>query len=338
MRKLPKHIEAILSSIALSPSSHNTQPWYVSWNHDTLFFFGEERRKLKFADPTDREFYISIGCCIANAIIQAEALGFSADVEYFPNEKDSLYVAKLVLQHSEASLSTYASLAACISTRVSNRGHYYAEKKIPKAFVQAATDISKKKNISFDVVTDTAAKKKLAQITKDAIKAAISTPNFRNELMSWVRHNWTKKNDGMPGFAIGLSSVPSILFPALIHSPQMPEEISKSEYDMVLQSSGVGIISIPKDEKEIWVQTGIVLEYIWLLATQNKLSMSLLSGAVEMDEQRKQVADILGSNELPSVFFRIGFAKEKALPSPRRSVDEIYVSYEEITQRVDHEK
>lgn len=311
-------IDQLIESILLSPSSHNTQPWLLSIEENTFYFFVDSSRRLKVADPTNRELYISIGCAIANALISASKLDFQTDLELFPDKKNELYVAKITLSEKEQKNRDYSLLAEMIPRRLSNRFEYDPNQPIPKEFSIYSQNEAKKFQLEFSLVEDSEEKTLLAVLTKEAIFKAISRKEFRQELTHWIRHNWTKKSDGMPGYAIGLPSIPSILFPALIHSPSMPKNISEGEYKMIIDSSGVGIISIDKDNRENWVNAGIYLEHIWLKATELSLGMSLLSGAVEMEEERVKVQKIIKSIGKPTVFFRVGYPLKPTRPSPRR--------------------
>ncbi len=320
--QISKILLQIVDSSLLAPSSHNTQPWLFAVENESLFFFVDKSRALQVADPTNRELYVSIGCSIANALAEAHAQHLEVDIKLFPDKKNDLFVAELQFS-SETQTGDFAALQPYIKKRLSNRFEYKKDKKIPASFIAKAEKIADLFGVEFKLTTEPNSKKELAKLTQQAIFTAISNAAFRDELMDWIRHNWTKKTDGMPGYGSGLPNVLSLLFPALLHSQTMPKMISDSEYKMVINSTGVVVLSTRSDHQIEWVKAGIALELIWLTATQDSLVMSLLSGAVEYEKERKKVKKLLQTDFFPSVFFRIGYPTTLAKASPRRTRDDV---------------
>lgn len=318
-------IKSILNSIVLSPSSHNTQPWDIAVDGSVFYFYVNEDRRLKVADPTNRELYASIGCAIANCLVQAEALSYTPHLTYFPNGENDLLVAQVNLKKNTSNISNLSKLADFISSRLSNRGKYLQQKKLPQTFIHQAEKIVQDWDVTFTLISDDSKKERLASLTRSAMIKALENKAFRDELTHWIRHNWTKKEDGMPGFVSGMPGPVSILFPAIVHSPIMPKEVGQSEYTLIRESSAVGILSIQSDKKVLWVKAGIALELVWLLATKEGLAMSLLSGAVEVEEERMKVKKVLETPLLPTVFFRIGYPTQTSRSAPRRKIEGVLI-------------
>lgn len=324
-----RDLDLFVESARIAPSSHNTQPWLFSISENTLFFLVDDTRHLAVADPTDRELYASIGCAIANVLVEAASRGYKTDLKLFPKSENKQFVATVSFSKGNEK-DELAKLQPFTTQRLSNRFAYETEKTIPKDFLDEASKLADKYDVHLNFFSQSAEKKKLASLTAQAIFKAISSTEFRGELVHWVRHNWTKKTDGMPGYASGMPGVVSLLFPALLHSPSMPKMVSESEEKMVLESSGIVVLSTTKDTVHDWVRAGIALELIWLCATKHALGMSLLSGAVEYEEERQQVQEMTKERSFPNVFFRIGYPTKPSRPSPRRKTEDVLRSYEEI--------
>ncbi|MFI5205726.1 MAG: hypothetical protein ACHQVK_02190, partial [Candidatus Paceibacterales bacterium] len=85
----------------------------------------------------------------------------------------------------------------------------------------------------------------------------------------------------------------------------------------------IGILSAAEDNKRTWVEGGQIFEKLWLMATKNKLAVSVWAAAVQDEPSRATLQQILNSGNKPLVIFRLGFAKSHARPSPRFSIKEI---------------
>jgi len=60
----------------LAPSTHNTQPWRFEVDNNVLRITPDHARSLPQADPTTRNLFVSIGACIENIIVAAQAYGY----------------------------------------------------------------------------------------------------------------------------------------------------------------------------------------------------------------------------------------------------------------------
>ena len=65
----------LLRYAILAPSSHNTQPWLFDVRDSEFELWVDMSRALPHSDPTGREMYLSLGCCLGNFLLAAESFG-----------------------------------------------------------------------------------------------------------------------------------------------------------------------------------------------------------------------------------------------------------------------
>ena len=83
-------IKFLLRYAILAPSTHNSQPWRfkVAGNSCKLYFDPEYFARIKEADPTGRDLYISLGYCLEYLIAAGEQFGMYREVKLFSDEKN----------------------------------------------------------------------------------------------------------------------------------------------------------------------------------------------------------------------------------------------------------
>lgn len=320
-------IKFLINYAVLAPSSHNTQPWNFKVVNNKIQVLADFKRRLPVADPTDRELYTSIGCAIANIEIASEFFKLTFKLTLFPKKGNKKLVAEIAFLKSKTKNSQPSKqLFSAIPKRMTNRSLYRNNKKLPKGLSKSMSKLTNAEGVSLHIVENKTTKTKLANLTKEGIKKAFENPAFRKEVSLWLRHNWTKKEDGMPGNTLNIPDAFSILAPAVIRSVGMAKETSLDEKKMVESASAIGIFSIAKDDREHWVKTGIMFEKLALLATSQGVSAAVLSAAVEMKEERLKLKNLLGVKNHPSLFFRLGYPTKKMKHAPRRTADKVIVN------------
>lgn len=123
--------QPILKAIALgvnAPSPHNTQSWkFQILNELEMLFYVDENILLPATDPPSRQIHIGAGCFIETLAIGVSSLGYSCDVDYFPEGYTSSIdfgkkpVAKITLSKAEI---IEHDLAKYIYKRQTNRRLY----------------------------------------------------------------------------------------------------------------------------------------------------------------------------------------------------------------------
>lgn len=316
-------ISTVIPSMVLAPSAHNTQPWKFKVDDGRIDVFIEWDRHLSVSDPTERELYVSIGCAILNAKVAAADAGFSTDVRYFQEGQGrDLPVVRIKL--TEGSIDeTLKPLHQAITRRRTNRLLYDAE-LLAESERESLSAISTSEMV---VLGDKGKMQEIADVSARGTFSTLSRKEFKGELSQWVRNSWTKKPDGMPGYAMRIPALVSLVAPMMVRVAPIHKQESKSVKEQIESSSVVVVIVTERDQREDWMRAGELLEKVWLQATAIGLAACTHAAAIEASEEtRGEVRKIINTRNHPQAILRIGHAPTIDLKAtPRRTVDDCLV-------------
>jgi hypothetical protein len=73
-----------------------------------------------------------------------------------------------------------------------------------------------------------------------------------------------------------------------------------------------------------WINTGMALTNILLLASSENVSCSFLNQPIQVSKLRPKLLDAIGKEKgFPQILLRMGYNSHKIAPSPRRNVEEV---------------
>lgn len=322
-------VKFILKFGILAPSSHNAQPWSFQVSEDNISIYKDLKRHLKYSDPTGRMLYISVGAVIQNLIVAGEYFGYKTIIKY--NEKEALgsdnAVADIIFKKGTQN-NFEKTLINAIKKRASYRGRFL--KKLPeKNLLNELKKIDTDNDTKLSLITDKDTTNKLSTIIALGMEEKMSEVKFRWELASWLRKNFTKKTDGMPGSGHEMSTLISLIAPwALRFINVSPVEKVRAK-KRVNGFPAVGIIGTRNDNPIDWIKTGILLENLWLLLESKHYSINIMAAGIESSVARKKIAKIfnadstVGETYLPQIFFGFGKPDHTTPHSPRRNLQKL---------------
>jgi len=315
----------IIPSLILAPSAHNTQPWKVRQLHNTLDLYVNWDRHLAISDPTQRQLYVSLGCAISNAIVAARHFGCEATVQLFPEgQQEHQPASRLTFTQQPARPSARQegatdALFAAIEQRRTDRSIYDGQ---PLSAAERAAITGAHKEVL--LVEDREQINVIAELTEQGTADTLSRRDFKEELSHWVRNNWTKQADGMPGYAMGIPAPLSLVSGFMVRFAPIHKQEAPKTKEQMRSASAVAIITTEHDTPADWVRAGQLLEVLWLNATTAHLAAAPLVAAVEAGESiRTALQQILATNLKPQSILRLGHSAHTYLKaSPRRSVED----------------
>ena len=163
---------------------------------------------------------------------------------------------------------------------------------------------------------------KLAELAQQGTLDTLSRSDFKHELSQWVRNNWTKQPDGMPGYAMGMPAAISLISPLMIKIAPIHKQAGPKIKLQTASASAVAIIATANDSPIDWMNAGQLLEKIWLEATTAKLAAAPLAATIEASEAiRRDTQKVIGGQRLPQAMLRIGHSlKTNLRATPRRTI------------------
>ena len=311
-RKITDDIRTILQSSRHAPSSHNTQPWKVNVNGSSVAVGFSPERQLNVGDPEKRELYISLGCFIESFVLSAEELGYKVKAEFIGNEP--LLIVRLGL--AKGSTSGGVGWAKLIAVRRSDR-RFYEPMELNAKTIDSLASISGK-DASVRIFSDKKTIDFLSGETYSATYKTMLNPAFRAELASWVRNNWTKKHDGMPGYTQGIPGPVSLLAKLVLKKNKGVAKVqAKKDSQRLLHSEAVGLICAHKQSPAAWIEAGRLYQRACLIALKDGVKSSGVSAAIIDPETTKKITKELNLAGNPVALLRFGYTKNSPKASPR---------------------
>jgi hypothetical protein len=305
-------LKLVAEYAVLAPSGHNTQPWYFKFNDDSVAVSVNHERELPHSGKVAAEPFVSIGSCVETFVQAAKGFGYLLKIQ--PNFKNSLKINISI----DKKTTPDPSILDSIINRVSNR-----EKLKPIKDVTVVESLIKS-NLNFTstkLIYDKNDIQYIADKTSEATVTIMKDPEFRKELSKWVRNNVTKKYDGMPAFAQGMPTPPSLIAKRIIRIFDVSKTQAKKDAQRVVDSGGIILINLDRTTNEAFFNLGRQYAKICILAQQNGLATSGVGAAVIETSTKAEIKDYFGLKSIPSAIIRIGIPTKKVKHTPRLTVE-----------------
>lgn len=332
-KNIPQNAEPItiihyfLQAGILAASIHNTQPWKFEVRGNELSIYPDLRYYLHHADPKGKNLLISLGCSIANIECAAGYHGYGTEIKIMGSSVEDTAIQIKFIQRKDINRDI-AKLAPYITERYSNKLQYKNIQIDNDAVKQLKTIKIDSQNIFF--TKDRSQITTLANIQSEAVKDIAANIFFGKELSSWLRHNKTRQYDGMPGFVVGLKNLASVIIKKFLSfHPKAFSILAKKDRDLIINSPLVGVIFSKDDSIESWIKCGIAYELLCLKAFSQGIHIAPMHAVVENQNGISYLRKIfVKRREIPQMFFRMGYADNKAYHTPRRNLNDSMLNTE----------
>jgi hypothetical protein len=293
----------------LAPSGHNTQPWRFNFQKGKVLVSADKARHLPYSGLQANEPFVSIGTCIETFALAAKSYGYPLSVEYDLNGRT---IATLALGKKE---NDDPALRDAILHRVSNRHPYEKAPLDKKLFAEIAK--SPFNTVTTQAITSPTEIEYIAQKTIEATYRTFSDREFRSELSNWVRNNKTRQFDGMPGFAQGIPTPPSMLAKHIIKRVNISKDQAKKDSKRILESRGLIILALSENSQKALIDAGRMYASVCVLAQKNGLASAGVGTAVIDATSCIEIQKHFRLKGKPVAIIRIGKAKKPARHTPR---------------------
>ncbi len=325
-----ERLRFLLQWAVLAPSRHNTQPWLFEIAGDELRVYADRARALPVADPDGRQMLMSCGAAVANLRLAAAHFGHATSVELFPGFRRDGLLGRVRLEERCASTPETEELFRAIPVRRTNRLPLDGREP-PDGLVTALLREARSEGVSLRPV-EPHQKRVVADLIAAGDDGAWASSRFRAELAGWIRANRSARRDGLPGYALGLSDVASLVHPILVRLQNPARAEAERDRRRALGTKALVVLSTRRDGNAEWVQAGIALQRILLRATAAGLYASYFAQPIETPPLRRKLAEAIGDPGAPQVMFRLGYGLEPRAV-PRRPVEQVLRRIEYATPR-----
>lgn len=311
------HLEYILASASRAPSVHNAQPWRVIVRSDeTIEVYERTELRLPAADPTGRGSLMALGAFVENLFDAARATGFEASIVAFPSGASGP-VATIQLERVHALHHDSAVLDA-IERRATNRSLFTPLTNAED--VAHSLGANRPEGATIVMVRDTARLSRIAELIREGTRAAYQSKAFCVEHAAWLRSNWTRRRDGIPGYAVGIPPLLSLALPTIIRHKDVSAMRADMEYKKACSSNLFAVILASEETPRGWFVAGRRLQRLLLDATRLGIASSPNAAPIEMGGLVAEVQKIAGAAGHPQLLVRLGRAAPIRRLTPRRAL------------------
>jgi len=314
----------LLRYAILAPSNHNTQPWAIRVQNNSIELFADRSRSLSNSDPFDRELIISCGAFLGFFRAAAHAFGCSLNIERFPDRMNEDLLAKISLSSARNCAPDYAVLQA-ITSRRTNR-HIFLPTPLSSEQKQILSMPEHQNKAAVIWLETKEEKASLVRMIMDADKVQFEDPSFLRELASWLRPPATSAADGVRSSSIGISGLAAYVAPLIVRTFDMGEGRAARDQELIKGSAAFAVFTTAFDTMRDWLLCGEALCDFLLRAQQLDIKVSYLNQPCEVSEIRFRLGMLDAVHGIPQLLLRVGRNEIAPPPTPRRIVDRIIVA------------
>lgn len=316
-------LRAVVRYAVLAPSSHNTQPWRFRVRDDALEVLADRSRALPVIDPDDRELFISCGAALFNARVALRRFGHAAETTILPDREAPDLVARLrVGRPHEASDEDRALFDAMFRRRTFR--HPFEDRPVAEGLLEALVRAAETEGAWLRAFPGRADRDRLAALVAEGDRQQMANRSFRRELALWLHPDRAKTKDGMPGSAIGLSTLMATAGPLVVRTFDVGRGRAAWDRELAERSPVIAVLGTHADGVADWIGAGQALERVLLRACVDGVYASYLNQPIETPALRESVRGIAEKPGYPQILVRLGYGHNRK-PSPRRDVEDVLI-------------
>ena len=314
-------IAKIAAAAAAAPSGDNSQPWrFVARAPNILEFHAMPEKDNALLNVDESGTLIALGAALQNAELEAKALGLTPTLRY--NDEGSL-VAILVL-HEEGSLSDEERrLHEAIPLRHTNRKAYARQPLAGDVRDALLKSVKHDTDVGLSLIESRGEMKKISRSLTTMEEIALSNETLHALFFADIFWSEADNLAGKHGLHIDTLELPPPAKAAfrLLKYWSFTKALSKIGFHKVVaemnaeqnaSASAFGIITAERLGRREYVETGRLLERIWLQATAQGLSMQIVTGVTFLARSiaEPNTAKLFGVDQLEHVRTAYAVLKE----------------------------
>ncbi len=303
----------------LAPSGHNTQPWRFVVSENTIELWGDPARRLPLADPNDRELILSCGAALLNLRIAIHHFGYSSEIKLLPSADEALLLARVRLG-GPLHWKPDDRLFRAILMRHTDRGDF-DHRRIAATILAGLEAAAAFEGATLMIVESERIRNSIAASIEEADHIQAHDGRYRSELARWLRPNRTSKNDGMPGYALGLGGLTSLLAPSLVRNFEFDQ--ADEDRRQIMETPELAVLWTAGDNTLDWLTAGQALGRVLLRAYSEAVHASFFTQVLEVERTRTELHRMMALPGYAQMILRIGYGKPDLKPTPRRPADEV---------------
>jgi hypothetical protein len=312
----------IVRSAVKAPSGHNSQPWLFAKEDDGICINVDFNRALTIADPENRELYISLGCAAETAMIAARFHGYNTELNNDLLEKQG--TIKIILSKNVE--TKQPELYSFINSRQTTRNLYNEQPVSEDIFIQLKKTVTES-CIKVEFYIGNEAINKFAPYILEANTIQLSNPNFKKELIQWLRFSEKEalqKGDGLYAACSGMPSPGKTIGNFIVNYFVTVKSEEKRLHKLLDTTTMLVMFTSENNDLLGWVKTGINIQRFALTCTKLGLSHSYINFPCQIKLVRDKMKEELGLAGFPQIIIRLGYSPKMPFSFRRRVNDVIH--------------
>lgn len=348
------HVAKVCYAAAQAPSGDNAQPWRFEVHGDDLVLFNVPGKDASPYNFHERGSFLGNGAAIENLVIAASSLGYVADVKLLLRSSDPNHVADITFEEQKVSADP---LALYIEKRATNRKPY-KKKPLASEHETELMDAIRQSNFGKLVfIEDLDSIRRFAKLVSLSDQLIFEEKSIHDAIFGSIR--WTKEeeeqNRGMYVKTLELPPPAEMLFKALrnwaflsfMNKIGISKFIASQSAKNFASSSAIGMLMIPNNSYESYINIGRTFERMWLTATKLGLYIQPLGAlaylaervnagdvgnitaahAIAIKEAQDNILKLFGNPEgVVGMMFRVGYAEPPTAHSRKLDPEIKYLS------------
>jgi len=283
-------IKNIIDISVYAPSGDNAQPWRFEIREGVVFVYNIPERDNSIYNFNMSASYISLGALIENIKVASTHYGYKCEVDLDENETSNL-VAKCYLSQSGDVQEDY--LFKFIKKRATNRKPYRAT-TLSSPFLLEIKNYRKffpdNFRVNFVLTDNKDLVKTIAEASSANEQIVLENKDLHDFLFSHI--TWTEKEDEeKKGFflkTLEMKGPQQLVFKILkswkilrfLNKLGISKIVAKENSKIYSKSKAMLAITIDSLDKISFLETGMLMQRLWLLATKNNIYAQPLTGIV----------------------------------------------------------
>jgi hypothetical protein len=314
----------ILELASLSPSGHNTQPWFMKLVEPFHWIIGNDsNRWLPAVDPYQRETILSIGAFIQTLESAATAKGYRSQFNILASTCQDEHVVEVTLNKSQGS---YYNINR-IKKRRTVRSHYLDEplKKEDLSFL-----VGEDAKSFYFIPGDLKESEWLREQTIEANRTQTYRDSAQKELSQWIRFSNREafsNRDGLTTASMEIGGMAGwVLRNFYDSSDVMTQKFRDQTVDTVRQQvrHAAGWLLITSNDNSLpsLLEAGRKMQRLFLKIRERNIAIHPMTQVLEETVTQKAVNSALGITDPIQFILRVGYLKKYPKPvSLRRPID-----------------
>lgn len=293
-------IKKIVSESVNAPSGDNCQPWYFSVDQSVLLIYKKDEGNNNYLDFKSRGTLLAHGALVENISISASKYGHTTEISFFPDSTNKNLISKIVFLEN-VRVKDEDGLFPALSLRVTNR-KTYSKKQIALEDKNTLLKGLEGTNTRVDFI-ETEKEKKLLFSSATQMERVALQNEFIHSLffgsIVWSKKQESNKKQGLYLKTMELPPPIEFFFKILRHwsvaklliSIGFSKKVAQGNAQSYQTSSAI-IFSIKDTDSISFIETGRLVERVWLRATNLGMAVQPLAGLIYVYQRLSEERNI----------------------------------------------